>query len=71
MKRIFLLSVLGVTLFSCKTAEMYELSDGTYITKKKSDRMAMRVVRQEFRNLSKQEQEDVLMITVDTTQQSY
>ena len=68
MKRVFLLMVLGLTLFSCKTAKTYELSDGTFISKRKSDRMAMRTVRREFRKLSKQEQEDVMMITVDTTQ---
>ena len=68
MKRVFLLTVLGLTLFSCKTAKTYELSDGTFITEKKANRMAMRTVRQEFRKLSKQEQEDVMMITVDTTQ---
>jgi hypothetical protein len=47
---------------------MYELSDGTFITKRKADRISKRVINREFRKLSKQEKEDVLMITVDTTQ---
>jgi hypothetical protein len=57
-----------VILFSCKTAEMYELSDGTFITKRKSDRISKRIINREFRKLSKQEQEDVMMMVVDTTQ---
>lgn len=68
MKGLFLLLGLSLTLVSCKSVEMYELSDGTFITKRKSDRMAMKTVRREFRKLSKQEQEDVMMMTVDTTQ---
>jgi hypothetical protein len=56
-----------VILFSCKTAEMYELSDGTFITKRKADRISKRVINREFRKLSKQEQEDVMMMVVDTT----
>lgn len=68
MKRVFLLTSLGLTLFSCKTVEMYELSDGTFISKRKSDRIALKVVKKEFRKLSKQEQEDVMMMSVDTTQ---
>jgi hypothetical protein len=46
---------------------MYELNDGTFITKRKSDRIAKKVIRQEFRKLSKEDQESVLMIIVDTT----
>jgi hypothetical protein len=68
MKGLFLLLGLSLTLFSCKTAKTYELSDGTFITERKANRMAMRTVRQEFKKLSKQEQEDVMMMTVDTTQ---
>jgi hypothetical protein len=68
MKKVFFLVSLSVILFSCKTAEMYELSDGTFITKRKADRISKRVINREFRKLSKQEQEDVLMITVDTTE---
>jgi hypothetical protein len=68
MKKLFLLLGLFLILVSCKSVEMYELSDGTFISKRKSDRMAMRTVRREFRKLSKQEKEDVIMITVDTTQ---
>lgn len=68
MKKLFLLLGLFLILVSCKSVEVYELSDGTFISKRKSDRMAMRTVRREFRKLSKQEQEDVMMITVDTTQ---
>ena len=48
--------------------EMFELSDGTFITKRKSDRISKRVIRQEFRKLSKEDKESVLMMTVDTTQ---
>jgi hypothetical protein len=47
---------------------MYELSDGTFITKRKSDRISKRIINREFRKLSKQEQEDVMMMVVDTTQ---
>jgi hypothetical protein len=68
MKKIFFLVSLSVILFSCKTAEMYELSDGTFITKRKSDRISKRIINREFRKLSKQEQEDVMMMVVDTTQ---
>jgi hypothetical protein len=67
MKKIFFLVSLSVILFSCKTAEMYELSDGTFITKRKADRISKRIINREFRKLSKQEQEDVMMIVVDTT----
>ena len=58
---------LSVILFSCKTAEMYELSDGTFITKRKADRISKRIIRQEFRKLSKTDKENVMMIVVDTT----
>jgi hypothetical protein len=68
MKKVFFLVSLSVILFSCKTAEMYELSDGTFITKRKADRISKRIIKQEFRKLSKQEQEDVMMIVIDTTQ---
>ena len=68
MKKILSIVLLSTILFSCKSVEMYELSDGTFITKRKSDRIAKRVIRQEFRKLSKEDQESVLMITVDTTQ---
>lgn len=68
MKKIFFLVSLSVILFSCKNVEMYELSDGTFITKRKADRISKRVINREFRKLSKQEQEDVMMIVVDTTQ---
>ena len=68
MKKIFFLVSLSVILFSCKTAEMYELSDGTFITKRKSDRISKRIINREFRKLSKQEQEDVMMMVIDTTQ---
>jgi len=67
MKKIFFLVSLSVILFSCKTAEMYELSDGTFITKRKADRISKRVINREFRKLSKQEKEDVMMIVIDTT----
>jgi hypothetical protein len=67
MKKVFFLVSLSVILFSCKTAEMYELSDGTFITKRKADRISKRVINREFRKLSKQEQEDVMMMVVDTT----
>jgi hypothetical protein len=68
MKKIFFLVSLSVILFSCKNVEMYELSDGTFITKKKADRISKRIIKQEFRKLSKQEQEDVMMMVIDTTQ---
>ena len=68
MKKVFFLVSLSVILFSCKTAEMYELSDGTFITKRKADRISKRIINREFRKLSKQEQEDVMMMVVDTTQ---
>jgi hypothetical protein len=68
MKKVFFLVSLSLILFSCKTAEMYELSDGTFITKRKADRISKRVINREFRKLSKQEQEDVMMMVVDTTQ---
>ena len=68
MKKVFFLVFLSVILFSCKTAEMYELSDGTFITKRKADRISKRIINREFRKLSKQEQEDVMMMVVDTTQ---
>lgn len=67
MKKILSIVLLSTILFSCKSVEMYELSDGTFITKRKSDRIAKKVIRQEFRKLSKEDQESVLMITVDTT----
>jgi len=67
MKKVFFLVSLSVILFSCKTAEMYELSDGTFITKRKADRISKRIINREFRKLSKQEQEDVMMMVVDTT----
>jgi hypothetical protein len=67
MKKIFFLVSLSVILFSCKTAEMYELSDGTFITKRKADRISKRIIRQEFRKLSKTDKENVMMIVVDTT----
>ncbi len=68
MKKVFFLVSLSVILFSCKTAEMYELSDGTFITKRKADRISKRVINREFRKLSKQEKEDVMMMVVDTTE---
>jgi len=68
MKKVFFLVSLSVILFSCKTAEMYELSDGTFITKRKADRISKRVINREFRKLSKQEKEDVMMMVIDTTQ---
>lgn len=67
MKKILTVVLLSTILFSCKTVEMYELSDGTFITKRKSDRIAKRVVRREFRKLSKEDKESVLMIEVDST----
>jgi hypothetical protein len=67
MKKIFFLVSLSVILFSCKNVEMYELSDGTFITKRKSDRISKRIIRQEFRKLSKTDKENVMMIVVDTT----
>lgn len=68
MKKIFPIVLLSTILFSCKNVEMYELNDGTFITKRKSDRIAKKVIRREFRKLSKEDQESVLMISVDTTQ---
>ena len=68
MKKILSIVLLSTILFSCKSVEMYELSDDTFITKRKSDRIAKKVIRREFRKLSKEDQESVLMITVDTTQ---
>lgn len=68
MKKILSIVLLSTILFSCKSVEMYELSDGTFITKRKSDRIAKKVIRQEFRKLSKEDKESVLMMTVDTTQ---
>lgn len=68
MKKILVTVLLSTILFSCKSVEMYELTDGTFITKRKSDRIAKKVIRQEFRKLSKEDQESVLMITVDTSQ---
>ena len=68
MKKVFFLVSLSAILFSCKTAEMYELSDGTFITKRKADRISKRVINREFRKLSKQEKEDVMMMVIDTTQ---
>lgn len=68
MKKIPLILLLSTILFSCKNVEMFELSDGTFITKRKSDRISKRVIRQEFRKLSKEDKESVLMMTVDTTQ---
>lgn len=60
MKKILSIVLLSTILFSCKSVEMYKLNYGTFITK--------RVIRREFRKLSKEDQESVLMITVDTTQ---
>ncbi len=51
MKKILTIMLLSTILFSCKSVEMYELSDGTFITKKKSDRIAKKVIRKEFRKL--------------------
>ena len=68
MEKVVFLVSLSVILFSCKTAEMYELNDGTFITKRKADRISKRVINREFRKLTKQEQEDVMMMVVDTTQ---
>jgi hypothetical protein len=68
MKKILPIVLLLTILFSCKNVEMYELNDGTFITKRKSDRIAKKVIRREFRKLSKEDQESVLMITVDTNQ---
>lgn len=68
MKKVLTIVLLSTILLSCKTVEMYELNDGTFITKRKSDRIAKRVVRREFRKLNKEDQESVLMIKVDTTQ---
>lgn len=68
MKKILPIVLLSTILFSCKSVEMFELNDGTFITKRKSDRIAKRVVRREFRKLSKEDKESVLMIKVDTTQ---
>jgi hypothetical protein len=67
MKKLLSTVLLSTILFSCKNVEMYELNDGTFITKRKSDRIAKKIIRQEFRKLSKEDQESVLMITVDTT----
>jgi len=68
MKKFLSIVLLSTILFSCKAAEMYELSDGTFITKRKADRISKRIINREFRKLSKQEQEDVMMIVIDTTQ---
>ena len=68
MKKIPLILLLSTILFSCKNVEMFELSDGTFITKRKSDRISKRIIRQEFRKLSKEDKKSVLMMTVDTTQ---
>ena len=68
MKKILVTVLLSTILFSCKSVEMYELTDGTFITKRKSDRISKRVIRQEFRKLSKEDKKSVLMMTVDTTQ---
>ena len=68
MKKVVFLMSLSVILFSCKNVEMYELNDGTFITKKKADRISKRIINREFRKLSKQEKEDVMMMVVDTTQ---
>lgn len=68
MKKFLSIVLLSTILFSCKNVEMYELNDGTLITKRKSDRIAKKVIRREFRKLSKEDQESVLMISVDTTQ---
>jgi hypothetical protein len=68
MKKILPIVLLSTILFSCKNVEMYELNDGTFITKRKSYRIAKKVIRREFRKLSKEDQESVLMISVDTTQ---
>jgi hypothetical protein len=67
MKKIFFLVSLSVILFSCKNVEMYELSDGSFITKRKADRISKRVINREFRKLSKTDKENVMMIVVDTT----
>ena len=68
MKKIFSIVLLSTILFSCKSVEMYELTDGTFITKRKSDRIAKKVIRREFRKLSKEDKNSVLMMTVDTSQ---
>jgi hypothetical protein len=68
MKKILPIVLLSTILFSCKNVKVYELNDGTFITKRKSDRIAKKVIRREFRKLSKEDQESVLMISVDTTQ---
>lgn len=68
MKKILVTVSLSTILFSCKSVEMYELNDGTFITKRKSDRLSKKVIRREFRKLSKEDQESVLMIKVDTSQ---
>ena len=65
MKNTFLL--LSVVLLSSCAREMYQLSDGTYITKRKADRIGMRVLKREFKNLSKEDKESVLMIEIDTS----
>jgi hypothetical protein len=67
MKKFLSTVLLSTILFSCKDIKMYELSDGTFITKKKADRISKRIIKQEFRKLSKQEQEDVMMMVIDTT----
>ncbi len=55
-------------LSSCQTKEMFELSDGSLITMRKADRMVKRIIKQEFRKLSKTEKSDVLYMTIDTNQ---
>ena len=67
MKKFLSIVLLSTILFSCKNVEMYELNGGTFITKRKSDRIAKKVIRREFRKLSKEDKESVLMITTDTT----
>ena len=58
--------VIFFALTSCKPVEMFELSDGTLITMRKSDRMVKRIITQEFRKLSKTEKSDVMYMTVET-----
>ena len=60
MKKVLTIVLLSTILLSCKTVEMYELTDGTFITKRKSDRIAKKVIRQEFRKLSKEDKNLIL-----------
>jgi hypothetical protein len=58
--------VILFALTSCKPVEMFELSDGTFITMRKANRMVNRIIRREFRKLSKTEKSDVMYMTVET-----